>query len=332
MKDRKTQALGVGLGIGLVGALALGLRYTFRKIERPAASGALSPEIFSTRVQSTSCGEIIYHTSGGGEPLVFVHGIYAGASSFEWSRVYPSFTASHKVVAPDLIGFGESERPDHSLDLRDHARALVELLHCLCDGRQPVIVASGVSAKLALLVASQHPEFPRKIILWQPIGVRQMLRGKAARQALGITRLPWLRSLAWKSYLSSPEFLRRWISQIGFEDRDAADEEVTGVLATCAGLYRAENAIWAFLQGSFGQDLSPRLRDILCPVSILWPESSQLRDTERAESLRAEISRATLDYLPVRGMLAPLREPVRFCRAIETALADFGDLSEPEEE
>jgi len=326
--SRKTQAIGVGLGIGLIGAIALALRYSFRKHERPAALDVLSPEVFSTRVHTTSGGEIIYHTSGEGEPLVFLHGIYVGASSFEWSRVYPAFTSRYTVIAPDLIGFGESERPEQALDLRDHVSVLVELLHHFCNGVQPVIVASGVSAKIALMLASQHPEFPKKLLLWLPLGVRQLLRKKTAREAIGVSRLPWLRSLAWKSYLASPEFLHRWISQIGFEDRDAADEEVTSVLATCASLYRAEKAIWAFLQGSFAEDLSPRLRDVSCPVSILWPENSQLSDATHAESLRAELPRATLDYLPVRGMLAPLRDPIRFQRAIEAQLATFGEVSD----
>src|SRR5215207_10680786 len=67
--------------------------------------------IFATRVTETIFGEMIYHISGSGDPVVFLHGIYLGASSYEWSKVYPHFTFGREVIVPDLIGFGESESP-----------------------------------------------------------------------------------------------------------------------------------------------------------------------------------------------------------------------------
>ncbi len=108
---KKKPALGVGLGVGLMGAVFLAVRYGMQRVARQPLPDIISPAIFATRVCQTTHGEIVYHTSGAGEPLVFLHGIYPGASSFEWSRVYPQFAVGHEVIAPDLIGFGESNGP-----------------------------------------------------------------------------------------------------------------------------------------------------------------------------------------------------------------------------
>lgn len=325
MDGKGKQALGVGLGIGVVGAVALALRYGLRQRLRPVLSESLSPAIFATRVVPTSLGQMVYHISGSGSPLVFLHGIYPGASSYEWSRVYAKFTNEWEVLAPDLIGFGESERPATALDLADQARSLVEFLHQTIGDRRPMIVASGVGAKLALYLAAQHPELPERLVLWQPLGIRQALRGRVARAALGINRLPWLRTLAWRSYLSSPEFLRSWVKQVGFEDPEAEDEETVGVLSACAGLYQAEAAIWAYFQGSFGEDLSRRLADIVCPVDIFWPENSPNYPVSRGEALAGEIPGSRFETVALSGLLAPLRSPTAFHQLIQSALHPPGE-------
>jgi pimeloyl-ACP methyl ester carboxylesterase len=320
--SRKQQALGVGLGISLVGAVALAVRYGLRPRPPSVLPESLSPAIFATRVLPTSRGQMVYHVCGRGEPLVFLHGVYPGASSFEWARVYPEFTLSHEVLAPDLLGFGESERPAEPLDLREHAEGLLEFLHMVCAGRAPTVVASGLGCKIALLLASQHPEMFARLILWLPVGVRRALRGRSAREVLGIKRLPWLRSLAWRSYLSSPAFFRTWVAQVGFAEEGAEDEEVVSVLTNCAGLYQAEVAIWGFLQGSFGEDLSSRLKDIRCPTTVLWPEHSDRFAQTVGESLAREIPQAEFRLLPADGLLAPLRHPAFFHKILESYCED----------
>ena len=57
---------------------------------------------------------------------MFLHGIYLGASSYEWSKVYPHFTFGREVIVPDLIGFGESERPGVTMDATDYSESLAE--------------------------------------------------------------------------------------------------------------------------------------------------------------------------------------------------------------
>ncbi len=108
---KRKPALGIGIGVSLLGAVALATRYGFRRAPRERIPDDISPAIFATRVTETIFGEMIYHISGSGDPVVFLHGIYLGASSYEWSKVYPHFTFGHEVIVPDLIGFGESERP-----------------------------------------------------------------------------------------------------------------------------------------------------------------------------------------------------------------------------
>ena len=125
---KRKPVVGIGIGVSLVGAIAVAARYGFRRIPRERIPDDISPAIFATRVTETIYGEMIYHVSGTGDPVVFLHGIYLGASSYEWSKVYPHFTIGWEVIVPDLIGFGESERPGVTMDATDYCESLVEFL------------------------------------------------------------------------------------------------------------------------------------------------------------------------------------------------------------
>jgi deoxyxylulose-5-phosphate synthase len=80
--------------------------------------------------------------------MVFLHDFFPGAASYEWSKVYPEFAGTHRVLAPDWIGFGESERPDRALRAEDYAQSLQEFVRATCGGRRPVLVGSGVGAAI----------------------------------------------------------------------------------------------------------------------------------------------------------------------------------------
>jgi len=58
---------------------------------------------------------------GRSTPLIFLHNFGGGASAYEWSKVYPLAT-NYRVLAPDLIGWGESAHRDYKLLTDDIGR------------------------------------------------------------------------------------------------------------------------------------------------------------------------------------------------------------------
>lgn len=61
---------------------------------------------------------------GTGDPIVFLHGV--PPSSYLWRDVMPAFEGTGRLVAPDLIGMGDSENIDNSgpnsYTIPEHAR------------------------------------------------------------------------------------------------------------------------------------------------------------------------------------------------------------------
>jgi pimeloyl-ACP methyl ester carboxylesterase len=261
------KVLGVGLGAGLVGALVLAFRYALCPSGKPQLPDAISPAIFATRIFYTRRGQLVYHESGRGDPLLFLHGIYIGASSYEWSKVYPHFAATHQVLALDLIGFGESERPDANLSAADHIRILNEFLRAKSGGESATIVASGQSAGFATVLATQHPELVRRLILVMPTGVMESGTAQIPRMHELFAKMPVVNRMFYLRYLSTRVQVRSWLRGFGFANPDKVSNEAIDVLSNCAQQFGAERAIFHWLSHRLNTEFEKRLADISQPVT-----------------------------------------------------------------
>jgi pimeloyl-ACP methyl ester carboxylesterase len=320
---KRKPVVGIGIGVGVMGALALALRYGFRRSPRERIPDDISPAIFSTRVASTSHGQMVYHISGSGEPLIFLHGIYLGASSYEWSKIYPHFTLSHEVIVPDLIGFGESERPGVAMDSTDYAESLAEFILETCDGRRPTIVASGLTAGIALLLASRHPERIERLIVLLPTGLKESGKWRAAGM-VALVGLPGVNRFVYRNYLSRPAFIRGWLSRFALGDASRITEEMVHILSTCAQQPGAEYAIFGFLKGRLAFDIESRLSRIPQPVTILWPERAAGFPLAGGAVIARKLARGRLISVPDAGILAPLEIPEQLTNILVAELdGDF---------
>ena len=69
-----------------------------------------NPEIANTIVAGGIATN--YHDAGQGEPVLFIHGSGPGVSAWaNWRLVIPLLSQKFRVLAPDMVGFGFSERP-----------------------------------------------------------------------------------------------------------------------------------------------------------------------------------------------------------------------------
>jgi len=311
---------GVSLGAGLLGAFVLTLRYALRPSAKPKLPDAISPAIFATRIFYTSRGQVVYHESGLGSPLVFVHGVYVGASSYEWSKVYPHFAGTHQVLAVDLLGFGESERPDLPFSATDHVQALVEFIRAKSGGERASVVASGLGAGFATILAAQHPDLVERLILLMPVGRVEFGRRRLPKRYGLFSRLPIANRPFYRRYLSSRIRIRAWLKSFGFADPEKITDETVDVLTNCAQQFGADRAIFQWMSRRFDLDLEKRLGELSQPVTLVWGEKSVNPPLETGYRLQPIAKQCSLIVLPNSGVLAPLESPLQVAEALSKEL------------
>lgn len=113
-----------------------------------------------------------YHDVGSGAPVLLIHGSGPGVSAWaNWRLTIPALSQQCRVIAPDMVGFGFSQRPaDIRYDLDTWVAQAIGLLDALeidCAD----IVGNSFGGGLALALAIRHPQRVRRLVLMGAAGV-----------------------------------------------------------------------------------------------------------------------------------------------------------------
>src|SRR5215213_10918873 len=157
----------IGAGAAGVAALAAVNARIRRQVQEPDDS-ALGGE---SHFFEWKHGQIFYKTAGAlntGTPLLFVHGVGAGTSSFMWRRNFDELARDFPVYALDLLGFGFSDKPanaPYSADL--YVELIADFIREVVLAPSS-IVASSLGAAYSVRVADEQPELVDSLVLLAP--------------------------------------------------------------------------------------------------------------------------------------------------------------------
>src|SRR4029079_3656845 len=136
-----------------------------------------------TRTVECHGHQMAYRTAGSGPPILLVHGLLD--SSRTWRKLAPVLAIGHKVIAPDLLGHGDSDGP-HDVDysLGGHAGMLRDLLDALGEERGTV-GGHSLGGGIAMTFAYHYPERVERVALISSGGL-----GRDVSPVLRATTLP----------------------------------------------------------------------------------------------------------------------------------------------
>ena len=99
--------------------------------------------------------------------IVLIHGL--GASAERWDQVIPLFADEYRVIVPDLIGFGYSDKPlvDYTTEFFSE---FLEKFFVASDIKQPNLIGSSLGGQIIAEYASSHPQEIEKLVLVSPSG------------------------------------------------------------------------------------------------------------------------------------------------------------------
>jgi pimeloyl-ACP methyl ester carboxylesterase len=203
-------------------------------------------------------GRIFYKVAGTknpGLPLVFVHGIGAGVSSFMWRKNFDELAEDFRVYALDLLGFGFSDKPaaaPYSADLyveliSDFVREVV--------GPPVNVIASSLGAAYSVRLADEHPELVSSLILNASAGYDTLNTrpGMAGAAFYGLLQSPVL-GASFYNVMASERSIREYARKHLFYDyRRVTDRLVTNLYAS-SHQQGAQHAIASYLSGYLNID------------------------------------------------------------------------------
>ncbi len=261
---------------------------------------------------TTRGARIRFVEAGAGLPLVLVHDVLA--SHEIWERAVHALATSFRVIAPDLPGFGASEKPDplrYAYGYDAFAESVFDLVAALGLGRVDVC-GHGMGAGVALTLAAKHPSVVRKLVLVDALvhGVEPPL----ARAA----RVPVVGGLLWRQIVGRALF-GSFVAGSTYSGAKAVPPGRLDALYTSFSSPAARQAAHATLVAvGDGRPLAARLSRLVADTLVVWGRDDELASVDQGRRLAREL-RGRFEVLEC-GRCPPDEVPDLFVSALTAFL------------
>lgn len=247
-----------------------------------------------------------YLSSGSGQPLIFLHG--AGAGAVTWYPSIGTVSDHFHVVAPDIVGYGESDKPEAAYDRAYFSKWLKDFLLAINIPKAHIVGLSQGGA-IALQFAMDHPEMVDKLVLVDAGGL-------GARPSLAsVLGMLWL-----NSFPSS--LANRFYSRFILFDTDSRDANHAHYSLQVIKSEGGKNAFRLGRGAAVSAIPESSLRQIAKDTLIVWGENDQLFPVEYGEAASKVIPHAKFLRVQNAGHLPQMDQTEVFNAALLEFLAE----------
>jgi len=268
---------------------------------------------------------IAYRLAGKGPVLLLVHGM--AGSWMTWKRVMPALAERFTVLAPDLLGQGDSDKPRGDYSLGAHANTLRDLMDTLGYERA-TIVGQSLGGGVAMQFAYQFPERCERLVLVNSGGL-----GHEVTFYLRMLTLPGFESVF--PLFCTPRLrdagsrVARWLERAGVRSTPAR-QEIWRSYASLAdtesrrAFFRTLREVVDF-RGQAVSALGRLHRAAKIPTLILWGARDPFIPVRHAFEAHEAIPGSRLELFEDVGHYPHCEDPERFV----SLLLEFIDSTEP---
>ena len=263
-----------------------------------------------------------FNIAGQGPPVVLIHGVAGRAA--QWDQSVQLLAETHTVIAPDLLGHGDSAKPRGDYSLGAHASGIRDLLVGLNIERASV-VGHSLGGGIAMQFAYQFPERCQRLILVSSGGL-----GQDVHPLLRAATLPGseivLPLLAHPRVVEVASLVPRALGQIGVRTRPDLTEMARGYQSLSNADARSAfiHTLRAVIDPT-GQRINASDRLYLAakmPSLIIWGRRDRIIPVEHAQPAHEAMPGSRLELFDESGHFPHLDDPVRFARTLEQFLDD----------
>lgn len=244
-------------------------------------------------------GHRIHYLHGGSGPtLLLLHGGIIDAAHVSWGEVIEPLTGHFHVVAPDLLGYGDSERPDVDYTMERHTAVVREFVETL-DLAPVSVVGLSMGGGVGIGLALSDADMVERLVLVDAYGLGGDLPNGKLTWLLA--RLSVLNKISMGLLARSPGLVKASLGNIASDPDELSPEVVDEVYALAkqpgAGRpyrsFRASEATWRGAR----TDYTPRLPEIDVPTLLIHGAEDGIVPVEWARRAADRIPDARLEIL-----------------------------------
>ncbi|HSS95335.1 MAG TPA: alpha/beta hydrolase [Candidatus Dormibacteraeota bacterium] len=261
--------------------------------------------------------------------MVFIHGL--GSSGYmEWRFNLEPAAARHRVFAPDLPGYGRTEKPRARYTIPYFARFVQRYIEDR-GLRSVVLVGASLGGRIALELALEHPQLARKLVLVNTLGLGRP-KVRMPQMAYGLVTIPRVGEAVMRFtrdalHWASPTMIRRVAGRFAGARADLEKSMDDVYLESLREMYAADDFHNAYLstvrslvnpRALFGghHDVTTRLNEIKIPLQLIWGADDPLFPVAHAARAHAIVEDSRLAVIEGAGHSPQAERPEEFNRVL----------------
>jgi pimeloyl-ACP methyl ester carboxylesterase len=253
--------------------------------------------------------------------VLLLHGGVIDCASLSWGGVIDRLADGRHVVAPDLAGYGESDRPDAGYSTAWHV-GVVESFLDDAGLDSPSVVGISLGGGIAIGLALRSPGRVDHLVPVDSYGLGRDLPN--GRLSWAVSRVPQLNRLSLALLARSERLTRASLSGI-VVDPDAVPDEVVAELHERVGRPEAGKAFrrWRLAEvtrDGYRTDYTDRLGDIQAPTLFVHGEADELFPVEWARAAAERVPDARIETFEGVAHWPPREAPDRFVGTLDAFL------------
>ncbi len=248
-----------------------------------------------------------YLDVGQGQPVILIHGF--GGSMWHWEYQYLPLAQSHRVIIPDLIGSGFSDKPETVYSPEQLVQFFLEFMDTL-EIKHATLIGNSMGAGLSMAMALDHPERVDRLVLISgfPPQVEPSVASPQYRQFLHYRPPLWLAKIG--NQIAGQGTTERLLKEIVYRpelisasviERSVQNRQRGGLLTP---LYSLLDHIDSW-EERYGQ----RLSNISHPTLLLWGDYDRVFPLEIGKQVRNLLPQAEWHVIPDAGHLPQWEQP-----------------------
>ncbi len=252
--------------------------------------------------------------AGDGEPVLLLHGF--GASAYSWRHVSAALDDAFQLIAPDLNGFGFSERPREiaAYTVAGQLRLVLGVMDAL--GLDSAHVAGhSYGGALAVHLAWRHPERVRSLVLVDSAGPEYPWHRRTVTAAFPPLTYLFVRARA----------IRREAVEIGlarsFEDDSLVTQELVDAYFDRVRIEGVSRAFRGLTAPTREPEELPEIAELELPVLLVWGSEDELVGPEAGRRIAERLPNGRFELLDGVGHIPLEESPAELARVMRSFLA-----------
>lgn len=219
-------------------------------------------------------GKIKYTKKGSGSPLLLLHDLTPGSSSYEFDKIIDSLSKNHEVYTVDLLGYGLSDKPDITFTNYLYVQMVTDFIKNII-GRKTDIVATGDSFPIAVMVCHNDNNVVKNMVAINPPSLYQLnqIPSKQTKVLKLLLEAPILGTFIYNMHTSKSAFTKLFQEEYFYNPYNVEEKDIDSyVEAAHTPDYHSKHAYASYIGRYLNTNIVHALKEIDNSICLIMGE------------------------------------------------------------